>query len=114
MVGRRPQALKHPVQYFFGLRTSSVMTSAHKLRSATQRLTSLVVIMYINLRISPIVNVGDGNHHVAFGKLNTRTSVPDGPRSGVTRAQLEGRKEKAVRFTRDVLGNPDRRDAVPF
>jgi len=54
------------------------------------------------------------NHHVAFGKLNTKTRVPEDPRSGVTRAQLEGPKEKAVRFTRDILGDPDRRDAVQF
>ena len=30
----------------------------------------------------------------------------------LTRAQLEGRKAKAVRFIRDVLGVPDRADEV--
>jgi hypothetical protein len=30
----------------------------------------------------------------------------------LTRAQLQGRKEKAVRFTRDVLGDPDRADEI--
>ena len=30
----------------------------------------------------------------------------------LTRAQLEGRKEKAVRFTRDVLGDPDRAEEI--
>jgi len=30
----------------------------------------------------------------------------------LTRAQLESRKEKAVRFTRDVLGDPDRADEI--
>jgi hypothetical protein len=30
----------------------------------------------------------------------------------LTRAQLEGRKEKAVRFTRDVLGDPERADEI--
>lgn len=30
----------------------------------------------------------------------------------LTRAQLESRKAKAVRFTRDVLGNPDRADEI--
>ena len=30
----------------------------------------------------------------------------------LTRNQLEGRKEKAVRFTRDVLGDPDRADEI--
>ncbi len=30
----------------------------------------------------------------------------------LTRAQLEGRKEKAVRFVRDVLGDPDRADEI--
>jgi hypothetical protein len=30
----------------------------------------------------------------------------------LTRAQLESRKEKAVRFTRDVLDDPDRADEI--
>jgi hypothetical protein len=30
----------------------------------------------------------------------------------LTREQLEGRKEKAVRFTRDVVGDPDRADEI--
>jgi len=30
----------------------------------------------------------------------------------LTRPQLEGRKEKAVRFTRDVLGDPNRADEI--
>jgi hypothetical protein len=30
----------------------------------------------------------------------------------LTRAQLEGRKERAVRFTRDVLGDPDRASEI--
>jgi hypothetical protein len=30
----------------------------------------------------------------------------------LTRDQLESRKEKAVRFTRDVLGDPDRADEI--
>jgi hypothetical protein len=30
----------------------------------------------------------------------------------LTRNQLQGRKEKAVRFTRDVLGDPDRADEI--
>ena len=30
----------------------------------------------------------------------------------LTREQLEGRKEKAVRFVRDVLGDPDRADEI--
>jgi hypothetical protein len=30
----------------------------------------------------------------------------------LTRAQLESRKEKAVRFTRDVLGDPDRAEEI--
>lgn len=30
----------------------------------------------------------------------------------LTRSQLESRKEKAVRFTRDVLGDPDRADEI--
>jgi hypothetical protein len=30
----------------------------------------------------------------------------------LSRAQLESRKEKAVRFTRDVLGDPDRADEI--
>jgi hypothetical protein len=30
----------------------------------------------------------------------------------LTRAQLEGRKEKAVRFTRDVLGDPARASEI--
>jgi hypothetical protein len=30
----------------------------------------------------------------------------------LTRAQLEGRKAKAVRFTRDVLGDPDRAEEI--
>jgi hypothetical protein len=30
----------------------------------------------------------------------------------LTRAQLQGRKEKAVRFTRDILGDPARADEI--
>lgn len=30
----------------------------------------------------------------------------------LTRAQLEGRKDKAVRFTRDVRGDPERADEI--
>ena len=30
----------------------------------------------------------------------------------LTRDQLESRKEKAVRFTRDILGDPDRADEI--
>jgi hypothetical protein len=30
----------------------------------------------------------------------------------LTRAQLEGRKEKGVRFTRDVRADPDRADEI--
>jgi hypothetical protein len=32
--------------------------------------------------------------------------------NALTRSQLESRKEKAVRFTRDVLGDPDRADEI--
>jgi hypothetical protein len=30
----------------------------------------------------------------------------------LTRTQLQSRKEKAVRFTRDVLGDPERADEI--
>ena len=37
---------------------------------------------------------------------------PDAVPKALTREQLEGRKEKAVRFVRDVLGDPDRADEI--
>jgi hypothetical protein len=41
-----------------------------------------------------------------------RFVAPSTGMKSLTREQLQSRKEKAIRFTRDVLGDPDRADEI--
>ena len=50
---------------------------------------------------------------LAMFRLQARSKAcQSGAVKELTRAQLESRKEKAVRFTRDVLDDPDRADEI--